>query len=66
MAAAAISRARELGAAASLDGTVTILFSDIENSSSLYEKLGDLRAHEVIRTHNEIIRRRSRPTAATK
>jgi class 3 adenylate cyclase len=26
------------------------------DSSSLYEKLGDLRAHEVVRIHNEIIR----------
>ncbi len=57
VAAGAISQARELGAAVSLDRTVTILFSDIEDSSVLYEKLGDLRAHEVVRTHNEIIRR---------
>ena len=28
-----------------------------KDSSSLYEKLGDLRAHEVIRIHNEIFRR---------
>lgn len=44
-------------ALAPLEGTVTILFSDVEGSSPLYEKLGDLRAHEVIRTHNEIFRR---------
>jgi class 3 adenylate cyclase len=55
--AAAISRARELSAVTSLDSTVTILFSDIEHSSLLYEKLGDLGAHEVVRMHNEIIRR---------
>ncbi len=36
---------------------MTIMFSDIVDSSSLYEKLGDLRAHEVIRIHNEIFRR---------
>ena len=54
--ASAISRARDLGAQASLEGTVTILFSDIVDSSLLYEKLGDLRAHEVVRIHNEIIR----------
>ena len=54
--ASAIARARDLGAQASFEGTVTILFSDIEDSSSLYEKLGDLRAHEVIRIHNEIFR----------
>ena len=54
--ASAIARARDLSAQASLEGTVTILFSDIEDSSSLYEKLGDLRAHDVIRVHNEIFR----------
>ncbi len=54
--ASAISRARDLGAQASFEGTITILFSDIEDSSALYEKLGDLRAHEVVRIHNEIIR----------
>jgi len=55
--ASAISRARELGAQASFDGTVTLLFSDIVDSSSLYERLGDLHAHDVVRIHNEIFRR---------
>ena len=55
--ASAISRARDVGTQASFEGTVTILFSDVEDSSSLYEELGDLRAHEVIRIHNEIFRR---------
>ena len=54
--ASAISRARELSAQASFEGTVTILFSDVEDLSSLYDKLGDLRAHDVIRIHNEIFR----------
>lgn len=54
--ASAISRARELGAAASFEGTVTILFSDIEDSTALFESLGDLRAHEVLCVHNEIFR----------
>lgn len=54
--ASAISRARDLSARALFENTVTILFSDIENSSSLYERLGDLRAHEVVRIHNEIFR----------
>jgi eukaryotic-like serine/threonine-protein kinase len=55
--ASAISGVRDLTARASFENTVTILFSDIEDSSSLYEKLGDLRAHDVIRVHNEIVRR---------
>ena len=40
-----------------------ILVSDIEDSSSLCEKLGDLRAHEVVfvRVHNEIFDSKSRP-----
>lgn len=38
------------------DGTVTILFSDIEDFTSLTERLGDLRAQEVLRGHNEIVR----------
>ncbi len=54
--ASAMSRAKDLSTQASFEGTVTILFSDIEDSSSLYEKLGDLRAHDVIRLHNEIFR----------
>ncbi len=54
--ASAMSRAQDLSTQASFEGTVTILFSDIEDSSSLYDKLGDLRAHDVIRVHNEIFR----------
>jgi eukaryotic-like serine/threonine-protein kinase len=57
VAASALSRASEVGALASLDGTVTIMFSDIVESTTLYETLGDLRGSELIRTHNEIFRR---------
>ena len=56
-AASALSRNREVRALASLDGTVTIMFSDIVGSTALYEKLGDLRGSELVRTHNEIFRR---------
>ena len=41
---------------ASRDGTVSILFSDIENSTRMYDRLGDLRAQELLRAHNSIIR----------
>lgn len=54
--ASAISGARDLSAQPSFEGPVAIMFSDIVDSSSLYENLGDLRAHEVIRAHNEIVR----------
>jgi class 3 adenylate cyclase len=38
------------------DGTVTILFSDIENSTLMAERLGDSRWIEVLRAHNTIFR----------
>jgi len=56
VAEAAVSDARDLSVFAAFDGTVTIMFSDMEDSSPMFEQLGDLRAQEVLRTHNEIIR----------
>lgn len=38
------------------DGTVTILFTDIENSTAITEQLGDHRAQEVLRAHNSLVR----------
>jgi class 3 adenylate cyclase len=38
------------------DGTVTILFSDIENSTLMAERLGDERWIEVLRAHNSVFR----------
>jgi class 3 adenylate cyclase/tetratricopeptide (TPR) repeat protein len=38
------------------DGTVTLLFTDIEGSTPLVERLGDCRAQEVLRVHNRIVR----------
>ena len=38
------------------DGTVTVMFTDIEGSTAMTERLGDLRAQEVLRVHNAIIR----------
>jgi class 3 adenylate cyclase len=45
-----------LGPAAAPDGTVTILFSDIEASTALNERLGDMRWLELLRTHNRLVR----------
>lgn len=42
--------------AAAPDGTVTILFSDIEASTALNERLGDVRWHELLRAHHAIVR----------
>jgi class 3 adenylate cyclase/tetratricopeptide (TPR) repeat protein len=41
---------------ASPDGTVTLLFSDIEGSTEMTERLGDQRWLEVLREHNRIVR----------
>ncbi len=38
------------------DGTVTILFSDIEGSTAMTERLGDQQWLEVLREHNRIVR----------
>ena len=38
------------------DGTTTILFSDIQGSTALPERLGDYRAQEILRAHNAIVR----------
>ncbi len=40
------------------DGTVTILFTDIESSTAMTERLGDQRWLELLRGHNAIVRRR--------
>ena len=45
-----------LRAAAAPDGTVTILFSDIEGSTALNERLGDVRWLELLQEHNRIVR----------
>ncbi len=37
-------------------GLVTILFTDMEGSTSLTQRLGDAKAQEVLRTHNSIVR----------
>jgi class 3 adenylate cyclase len=42
--------------AAAPDGTVTILFSDIEDSTVLNERLGDARWLNLLREHNRLIR----------
>jgi class 3 adenylate cyclase len=49
-------RGIDLRAEAAPDGTVTILFTDIENSTPITERLGDLRAQELLHVHNAIIR----------
>lgn len=42
------------------DATVTIMFTDIVGSTVITEHLGDQRARELFRVHNEIIRRQTK------
>lgn len=46
-----------LAAQTAPDGTVTILFSDIVDSTAMNERMGDARWMELLREHNEIVRR---------
>jgi class 3 adenylate cyclase len=46
----------DLRAHAAPDGTVAILFSDIEDSTLITERLGDQRWLEVLRAHNAVFR----------
>jgi class 3 adenylate cyclase len=39
------------------DGTITILFTDIEGLTAMTERLGDRRAQDILRAHNAIVRR---------
>jgi class 3 adenylate cyclase len=48
----------DLRAHAAPDGTVAILFSDIEDSTVLTERLGDERWLQVLREHNRVFRER--------
>src|SRR4051794_14107468 len=42
--------------AAAPDGTVTLLFTDIEGSTALNERLGDVRWVELLRLHHAVVR----------
>jgi class 3 adenylate cyclase len=46
----------DLRSHAAPDGTVTLLFSDMEGFSTMTERLGDSEAHKVIQAHNRIVR----------
>ena len=46
----------DLSPHAAPDGTVTIMFSDIEGSTAMTERLGDKRWIELLREHNAIVR----------
>jgi class 3 adenylate cyclase len=53
----AVEKSRpDFSGATAADGTVTIVFSDMEGFSSMTQRLGDEQAHEVIKAHNRIVR----------
>ena len=55
--AAAVERERpSVSGATSNEGTVTLLFSDVQGSTALLEQLGDRRYMELLRWHDGIIR----------
>src|SRR5437867_3868754 len=54
--AAAVPTEAVPGFAAASEGTVTLMFSDVEGFTEMTERLGDHRAHEVMRDHNAIVR----------
>jgi class 3 adenylate cyclase len=56
VAAAAIEEEPDLRPHASPEGTVTLLFSDIEGSTAANERLGDQRWLEILHVHNRIVR----------
>jgi class 3 adenylate cyclase len=46
----------DLRAHAAPDGTVTLMFSDMEDFTGMTERLGDVEAHRVVQAHNGIVR----------
>jgi class 3 adenylate cyclase len=55
--ASSVERERpDLRPHAAPDGTVTVLFTDIERFTATTERLGDLRAQEILRAHGAIVR----------
>jgi class 3 adenylate cyclase/ketosteroid isomerase-like protein len=64
--AEAVSESRpDLSASSSPDGTVTIAFTDIEDSLRLNAFLGDRRWLDVLRAHNEVVKRTTEEHAGT-
>ncbi|MBW2420818.1 MAG: protein kinase [Deltaproteobacteria bacterium] len=56
VAASIDNRRPDLSPHSAPDGTVTLMFSDMEGFTEMTRRLGDLAAREVIRRHNAIVR----------
>jgi class 3 adenylate cyclase len=46
----------DLGAHAAADGSVTLMFSDMEGFTAMTERLGDAKAHAIVQEHHAIVR----------
>jgi class 3 adenylate cyclase len=53
-------RRPDFGALTAPDGTVTLVFSDMEGFTAMTERLGDSRAHRVVQKHHAIVREKTR------
>ncbi len=51
-----LGEGEEAAAVAAPAGLVTILFTDVEGSTALTQRLGDARAREVLRQHERVVR----------
>jgi adenylate cyclase len=60
LASGALSDTRRMRRAAGPDGTLTLMFSDIEGSTALNERLGDAGWLDVLGRHNRIVREQLR------
>jgi class 3 adenylate cyclase len=49
----------DLRSHAAPDGTVTLMFSDMEGFTRMTERLGDVKARDVVRDHNRIVRQQT-------
>ena len=56
VAASVDAKRPDLSPHAASDGTVTLMFSDMVEFTAMTERLGDRRAHEIVGSHNAIVR----------
>ena len=50
----------DLSPHAAADGTVTLMFSDMEGFAAMTERLGDLEAHRIVEAHNRVVEEQTR------